>query len=135
MILLDNVNKLALTAALLVCGAAQAAEEFKSAIVTQSTTYERQKRSVSIAGIPAARSMTDVSRVAVALDGMVITGEWEPKTVTSTSADDFKRGTEVPAAIERNKLLLKLPDGSVVKTKIVRREKQEPPRETREPRG
>ena len=131
MILLDNVNKLLLTAALLVCGAAHAAEEFKFGIVTESRTYERQNGSFSVAGIPAARSMTDVSRVTVALDGMAITGEWEPKTSQSTTAKDFKRGTEVPVAIERNRLLLQLPDGSVVTAKIVRREKQKRPREPR----
>jgi len=127
MMLLNNTNKLLLTAALLFCGAAQAAEEFKAAIVTESRTYERQKGSFNIAGISAARSMTDVSRVTVALDGRAITGEWEPKTVKSTTANDFKRGTEVPAAIERNRLLLKLPDGSVVTAKIVRRESLERP--------
>jgi hypothetical protein len=131
MILRDNVNNLLLAAALLVCGAAHAAEEFKFAIVTESRTYERQTGSFSVAGISAARSMRDVSRVAVALDGVVVTGEWEPKTSQSTTAKDFRRGSEVPVAIERNRLLLQLPDGSVVTAKIVRREKQKRPRETR----
>lgn len=114
-----------LLAATLLCGLAHAANpEFKSSIVTESFTYQRQSSSFSIAGMNAAGTTTAVSRVTVALDGMLITGDWEPKTLRSASAADFKRGTDVPAAVDRNRLLLKLPDGSVVTTKIARREKQ-----------
>ena len=45
-------------------------------------------------------------------------------TTTISTAKDFPRGSDVPAAIERNRLLLEAPDGSVVTAKIVRREKQ-----------
>jgi hypothetical protein len=65
-------------------------------------------------------------RVTVALDGMRITGEWRPNTLSSPTAKDFRRGSEVPAAIERNTLLLKLPDGSVVEARIVDRERPDP---------
>jgi hypothetical protein len=113
---------------LLVCGSARAAEpEFESSVVTQSRTYERQSSSFSVGGISAGSTTVPMSRVTVALDGMLITGEWEPKTLQSTTAKDFRRGTDVPAAVTRNRLLLKLADGSVVTTKIVKREKQRPP--------
>jgi hypothetical protein len=131
MLSLNTVTKLLPAAALVICAAVQAAEEFKFAIVTESRTYERQNGSFSVAGVTAARSTTDVSRVTVALDGMLITGEWEPKTSISTTAKDFKRGSEVPAATQRNKLLMRAPDGSTVTAKIVQRKKPEPPRETR----
>ncbi len=134
MLLLSNVIKVLLTATLLICAAVQAAEEFKFAIVTESRAYERQDGSFSVAGVTAARSVTNVSRVTVALDGLLITGEWEPKTSISTTAKDFKRGSEVPAATQRNKLLLRGPDGSTVTAKIVQRKKPEHPRETRNSR-
>ena len=38
---------------------------------------------------------------------------------------DFPRGSSVQAAVTRNQLLLKHPDGSVVSAKIVRRVKPE----------
>jgi hypothetical protein len=114
-----------LLAATLLCGLAHAADpEFKSSIITESYTYQRQSTSFSIAGVNAAGTTTAVSRVTVALNGMLITGDWEPKTLQSATAADFKRGTDVPAAVERSRLLLKLPDGSVVTAKIARREKQ-----------
>ncbi len=113
---------------LLICGVAQAADEpdFKSAIVTQSSKYPRQTSAVSIMGIDAAAKTVDMSRVAVAIDGVIVTGEWEPKTLDSATYEDFPAGTDVPAAATRNKLFLKLPDGSVVSAKVVRREKQTP---------
>ncbi len=98
--------------------------EFKLGLVVESREYEREKASSAIGGIrlPAATQWT--SRVTVALEGLRITGEWVPKTTISASAEDFPRGSDVQAAITRNQLLLKHPDGSVVTAKIVRREKQ-----------
>jgi hypothetical protein len=125
-----------LLVAVMLCGAAHAADpEFQSTIVTDSRIYQKQTRSFSIAGIPGAvvGNGIDVSRVTVALDGVLVTGEWEPKTAVSTSAKDFRRGTDVLAAVSRNHLLLKLPDGDVVTAKIVSRQKQKtatsPPRD------
>jgi len=127
MIPIGVVSRMLLTA-LLLCSTANAAEpEFKSSIVTQSSTYDRQSSSFSIAGIPAGSTTVSMSRVTIALDGVLVTGEWEPTTLESPTAKNFRRGTDVPAAINRSRLLLKLPDGSVVTTKIVNREKQKPP--------
>jgi hypothetical protein len=124
---LRNINSLSLTL-LLLCAAAHGADrEFVSSIVTESRTYERQSGSFSVGGIQAARSTVSMSRVTVALDGILVTGEWEPKTLRSATAKDFRRGTDVLAAVERNRLLLQMPDGSVVTAKIVQREKQRPP--------
>jgi hypothetical protein len=123
-----------LLAAVMLCGIAHAADpEFQSTIVTDSRIYQKQTRSFSVAGIPGATvgNAIDVSRVTVALDGFLVAGEWEPKTSVSTSAKDFRRGTDVLAAVSRNRLLLKLPNGDVVTAKIVSRQKQKaaaPPR-------
>jgi hypothetical protein len=120
---------------LLLCGSAQAAEpKFEPTIVTQSRTYERESGSFSVGGISAATKRVDVSRVTVALDGILVTGEWEPQTLVSTTAKDFRRGTDVQAAVTRNRLYLKLADGSVVNAKIVSREKQKPPEPERRTR-
>jgi hypothetical protein len=120
---MNNLNKL-LVLAVLACGSARAAEpELKPAVVTDSQVYQRAGNSVSVAGFPVASSMVDVSRVTVTLDQMAITAQWEPKTSQSVTAQAFKPGTEVLAAIDRGKLLLKAPDGSVVNAKIARREK------------
>jgi hypothetical protein len=116
-----------LLAGVVLCGAAHAADpEFQSTIVTDSRTYQKQTRSFSIAGVPGAvvGNAIDMSRVTVALDGFLVTGEWEPKTSASASAKDFRRGTDVLAAVSRNRLLLKLPDGDVVTAKIVSRQQQ-----------
>ena len=127
MITINGASRLFMTLVLL-CGAVQAAEpEFKFSIVTESRTYERQSGSVSIGGVQAGRTMVSMSRVTVALDGVLVTGEWEPKTLQSTTAKNFRRGTDVLAAVERGRLLLKLPDDSVVTARIVKREKQRPP--------
>ena len=124
---MSSISRL-LPIVLLLCGLAHAADpEFEPTIVTQSRAYERESGSFSIAGIPAATKTVAVSRVTVVLDGILVTGEWEPQTLESTTAKDFRRGTDVQAALTRNRLLLKLPDGSVVTTKIVSREKRKPP--------
>jgi hypothetical protein len=57
------------------------------------------------------------------VDGVRITAEWAPETSRSAAAKDFPRGTDVQAAVKRNQLLLKHPDGSVVTAKIVNRVK------------
>lgn len=106
----------------LAASAARAADpEFKAALVTESRVYEREKGSVSIGGIRTQAATEWTSRVTVALDGVRITGEWVPKTTISPTANDFRRGTDVEAAATRNQLLLKMPDGSAVTAKIVRR--------------
>jgi hypothetical protein len=114
-----------LMACLLVCATAYAAEPlFKAAVITASRTYERADSAITIAGMPAGSTTVSMSRVTVAQDGMLVTGEWEPKTTISATAKDFRRGTDVMAAIHRSRLLLRHPDGSVVSAKIVKREKQ-----------
>jgi hypothetical protein len=42
-----------------------------------------------------------------------ITGEW-PEKIAKATFEDFPRGRDVQAAVRRNQLLLKHPDGSVV---------------------
>jgi hypothetical protein len=110
----------------LLAATTQAAEpEFKPSIVVESRVYERESGSFSIGGIDAGTRTTITSRVTVVIDGSRVTGEWVPKTATaSATAKDFPRGSDVPAAATRNQLLLKLPDGSVVTAKIVKRERQ-----------
>jgi hypothetical protein len=126
-------NRLLPSLALLLCcfgSAAHAADpEFKSTIVTASYTYDRQAATFSVAGVAAAGKTVTMSRVTVALDGELVTGEWESKTVASASAKDFRRGTDVLAAVNRKRLLLKLPkgEGEMVTAKIIKREKQKPP--------
>jgi len=113
-----------LLALTLLAGASRSAEpEFKVAIVTASRVFEREKGSVNIGGVRAGAVTTSMSRVTVGVDGMRITGEWQPKTTISATARDFPRGSDVSVAITRNKLLLKHPDGSTVEARIVLREK------------
>jgi hypothetical protein len=113
----------ALLALTLQAGVSHSAEpEFKVAIVTASRVVEREKGSISVGGIRAGAAKTWISRVTVGVDGLRITGEWEPKTTISATAQDFPRGSDVSVALTRNKLLLKHPDGSTVETRIVRRE-------------
>ena len=111
------------TAWLALAGSASYAADpvFKAALVTESRVYEREKGSIAIGGIRAQAATEWTSRVTVALDGERITGEWVPATTISTTAKDFRRGTDVEAATTRNRLLLKAPDGSVVTARIVRR--------------
>jgi hypothetical protein len=115
-----------LLALALLAGVGVAAEpEFKVGIVTASRAYERDAGSISVGGIRTGAKKIWVSRVTVGVDGERITGEWEPKTTISATAQDFPRGSDVSVAVTRNKLLLKHPDGSIVETKIVRREPQD----------
>ena len=112
-----------LLALTLLAGVSHSAEpEFKVAVVTASRVYEREAGSVSIGGVRTGGITASVSRVTVGVDGMRITGEWQPKTTISVSAEDFPRGSDVSVAITRNKLLLKHPDGSTVEARIVNRE-------------
>jgi hypothetical protein len=107
----------------LLAGVGQTAEpEFKVGVVTASRVVEREKGSISVGGVRAGAAKTWISRVTVGVDGMRITGEWEPKTTNSDTAKDFPRGSDVSVAVTRNKLLMKHPDGSIVETRIVRRE-------------
>ena len=99
--------------------------EFKAALITESRAYERETASVTIGGIRTPAAKEWINRVTVALEGERITGEWVAKTRISATAQDFPRGTDVPAAARRNQLMLKHPDGSVVTAKIVRRVKPE----------
>ena len=105
-----------------IAGATNAAvPEFTVARVLESRTYEREKGSVAIGGIRTSAATESTSRVTVVLEGTRITGEWVPKTTISTTAKDFPRGSDVAVAINRNRLLLKDPDGGVVTAKIVQR--------------
>jgi hypothetical protein len=100
--------------------------EFRTGLVTESRSYERETAGVSIGGIRTAAATATTSRVTVAVDGVRITGEWQPKTTISASAADFPRGSDVSVAVTRRTLLLKHPeDGSVVEAKIVRRQEPE----------
>jgi hypothetical protein len=122
---MSHIAKALLAVTLLGAVTLRAAEpEFKIGIVTASRVYQRESTTFSVAGVAAAGKRVEVSRVTVALEGLLVTGEWEPKTLSSTSANDFRRGREVPAALSRNRLLLKSPDGDVVTAKVVKREKR-----------
>ena len=99
--------------------------EFKVGLVTESREYERQTSNAAIAGVRLPASKEWTSRVTVNLNGERITGEWLPVTSRSVTFKDFPRGSDVQAAVKRNQLLLKHPDGSVVTAKIVRRVKPE----------
>lgn len=116
--------KALLVATLLFTEALPAAEpELKTGIVTASRVFQRESTSFSVAGVATAGKRVEVSSVTVALDGLLVTGEWEPKTLSSTTAKDFRRGREVQAALSRNRLLLKSPDGDIVTAKVVKRAK------------
>jgi hypothetical protein len=106
-------------------GAALARDpEFKPAIVTASWTYERPRATINIAGIEGGAKKVPTSSVTIALDGLLVTGEWQPKTPEDPDSTNFRPGSEVPASVTQTRMLLKLPDGNVVTTKVVYREKQ-----------
>jgi hypothetical protein len=111
---------------LLLAGPAHAAEpEFTVARVVESREYEREKGSVAIAGVRTAAATEWTNRVTVVLEGTRITGEWVAKTTRIPTAKDFPRGADVTVAINRNRLLLKDAEGSIVTAKIVRRVEQQ----------
>ena len=101
--------------------------EFKPAIVTASWTYERPRATINVAGIEGGAKKITTSSVTIALDGLLITGEWQPKTPEEPDSTDFRPGSDVPASVTQTRMLLKLPDGNVVTTKVVYREKQKTP--------
>jgi hypothetical protein len=114
-----------LPAVLSLAAALDAAEpEFKAARVLESRTYEREKHTIVVAGVRTPAATESTSRVTVVVEGTRITAEWVPKTSLSTSAKDFPRGSDVLAAVHRNRLLLEHADG-VVTAKIVRRVEQD----------
>jgi hypothetical protein len=115
---------LLLALSVLMAPAFAADPEFKTGLVTASRVYERENGSLTVGGIRAGAMKEWTSRVTVAVDGERITGEWVPKTVISATAKDFPRGADVPVAVKRSQLLLQHPDGSVVTTRIVNRERQ-----------
>lgn len=106
--------------------AAYAADpEFKVGHVTESREYERETASASVAGVRLPPNKEWTNRVTVTLDDERITGEWPRETSRRATFEVFPRGRDVQAAVKRNQLLLKHPDGSVVTAKIVRRVKTE----------
>ena len=106
--------------------AANAADpEFNVARVTESREYERETSTASVAGVRLPPNKEWTNRVTVALDDERITGEWARESSRGATFEDFPRGTDVQAAVKRNQLLLKRPDGSVVIARIVRRVKPE----------
>jgi hypothetical protein len=64
-----------------------------------------------------------MNRITVVLDGYDVTGEFPSETSKGPHATDVKVGSDIFAALEHNKLLLKWPDGSVVTAKVVTRQK------------
>ncbi len=116
--------------------------EFNLGLIIESRTYEREQlvRNGGPNGVMPTR--VSINRVTVALEGERITGEWEPGPVRrvqgSTAralvprdlrnaaralARDFSDGTSVRAATDGSQLLLKHPDGTVVRARIVDRVK------------
>jgi hypothetical protein len=106
-------------------GAALARDpEFKPAIVTAAWTYDRPRATFNVAGIEAGAKHIATSSVTIALDGLLITGEWQPKTPEDPDSTAFRPGSEVSASVTQTRMLLQLPDGNVVTAKVVYREKQ-----------
>jgi hypothetical protein len=116
--------------------------EFQPALVTESRTYERAQLIKSGGPNGVMPIEVSVNRVTVALEGERITGEWKPgpllrdrrstasalvladrRSAARALARDFPGGTSVRAATDRNQLLLKHPDGTVVRARIVDRVK------------
>jgi hypothetical protein len=109
--------------------------EFQAGLVTQSRTYERMElRKGSSPGpcaalycgaVVAQPVRVQIERVTVALEGERITGEWNPlmSRWPGMLAKDFPFDTGVQAAIRGNELRLKHPDGTVVRARIVDRER------------
>ena len=99
--------------------------EFKAGLVTESRTYEREELVGSGGPNGVTPYRVSINRVTVALEDERITGEWKPgpvlRDLRSTAralARDFPLDTDVQAAIRGNQLLLKHPDGTVVRARI-----------------
>ena len=118
-----------------------AEREFEVGLITESRTYEREEL---VRGGPTGVQPIRVSinRVTVALDGERITGEWKPgpvlrvgrstasavvlrdlRSTAKALAEEFPLDTDVQAAIRGSELRLKHPDGTVVRARIVDRER------------
>jgi hypothetical protein len=114
--------------------------EFETGLVTQSRTYEREQLVRNGGPNGVMPIMVSINRVTVELEGERITGEWKPgragrvegstaralvlaarRSAAEALATDFPDGTSVQAAMDRDQLLLKRPDGTVVRAKIVGR--------------
>ena len=117
-----------------------AERDFAVGLITEARTYEREQLVEGGGPNGVMPIRVSINRVTVALDGEHITGEWKPGPVlrvrSSTAralvlpdlrnaaralARDFPGGTSVRAATDRNQLLLKHPDGTVVRARIVDR--------------
>jgi len=115
--------------------------EFKLGLITESRAYERAE--LVRGGPTGVQPLTvSINRVTVALEGEHITGEWKPgpvrrvgggtasgvvlgdlRSTAGALAKDFPLDADVQAAIRGNELRLKHPDGTVVRAKIVDRER------------
>jgi hypothetical protein len=114
--------------------------EFQSGLITESRAYEREQLVRSGGPNGVMPISVSINRVTVALAGERITGEWQAgplvhdqrstatalvlpdlRTAARALARDFPGGTSVRAAADRDQILLKQPDGTVVRARIVDR--------------
>src|SRR5262245_57557308 len=125
----SNFRRATFLVALLWLGGATLAAEpkFKPAIVTASWTYDRPRATVNVAGIEGGVQKVLTSSVTIALEGLLITGEWQPKAPGDPDATAFRAGTDVQASVTQTRMLLQMPDGNVVSAKVTYREKQKTP--------
>jgi hypothetical protein len=112
---------------LLVCGVS-AAQDFKSATVLATSTYDRQNSNVSIGGFGIGGTSKEMNSVTVVLDGYDITAEFPSQTVQGPHASDVQVGSDLLVALQRSKLFMKWPNGDVVSAKVVVRRKHQVPR-------
>ncbi|HET8696327.1 MAG TPA: hypothetical protein VFO94_02500 [Gammaproteobacteria bacterium] len=113
---------------LLICSAA-AAQDFKSATILATSTYDRQSSSFNIGGFGVGGPSKEMNSVTVILDGYDITAEFPSTTVQSPHASDVHVGSDILVALQRTKLFMKWPNGDVVSAKVVVRRKHQAPRE------
>ena len=102
--------------------------EFQGGLVTESRTYEREElRKSQNPSVVAQPVMVQYARVTVALEGERITGESYGLSSGALGrdwlAEDFPLDTEVQVATRGNQLLLKHPDGRVVRARVRNRVK------------
>jgi hypothetical protein len=100
------------------------ASDFRPARVLEAEGYtERQTQGAVIKGNGGIYSAKhDMNRVTVALDGMRISGVFESHWSWSVKAADLVVGTEVPAKVEKDKLVVLTPEGKTIRARITRRE-------------